>query len=45
VFFAGSGATQMRLVQQVAYLVDHGVPALVGATVVGAAGSVRGGRG
>ena len=38
VFFAGSGATQMLLVHQVAYLVDHGVPALVGATVVGVVG-------
>src|SRR5262245_37234518 len=33
VFFAGSAATQMPLVHQVAYLVDHGAPALVGATV------------
>jgi MFS family permease len=38
VFFAGSVATQMLLVHQVAYLVDHGVPALVGATVVGIVG-------
>jgi MFS family permease len=38
VFFAGSAATQMLLVHQVAYLVDHGVPALVGATVVGIVG-------
>ena len=38
VFFAGSAATQMLLVHQVAYLVDHGVPALVGATVVGVVG-------
>jgi MFS family permease len=39
VFFAGSGATQMLLVHQVAYLVDHEVPALVGATVVGVVGA------
>ena len=38
VFFAGSAATQMLLVHQVAYLVDHGVSALVGATVVGVVG-------
>ena len=38
VFFAGSAATQMLLVHQVAFLVDHGVPALVGATVVGIVG-------
>jgi len=38
VFFAGSVATQMLLVHQVAYLVDHGVSALAGATVVGVVG-------
>jgi MFS family permease len=38
VFFAGSAATQMLLVHQVAYLVDHGVSALVGASVVGLVG-------
>jgi len=38
VFFAGSVSTQMLLVHQVAYLVDHGVPALVGATLVGLVG-------
>jgi MFS family permease len=38
VFFAGSVATQMLLVHQVAYLVDHGVSALVAATVVGVVG-------
>ena len=38
VFFAGSLATQMLLVHQVAYLVDHGVSALVGATLVGVVG-------
>jgi MFS family permease len=37
-FFAGSAATQMLLVHQVAYLVDHGVSALAGATVVGLVG-------
>ena len=39
VFFAGSAATQMLLVHQVAYLVDHGVPTLVGATVVSVVGA------
>ena len=38
VFFAGSASTQMLLVHQVAYLVDHGVSALVGATIVGIVG-------
>jgi MFS family permease len=38
VFFAGSAATQMLLVHQVAYLVDHGAAALVAATVVGIVG-------
>src|SRR5262249_28317880 len=38
VFFAGSAATQMLLVHQVAYLVDHGVSALIGATVVSVVG-------
>ena len=37
-FFAGSAATQMLLVHQVAYLVDHGASALVGATLVGVVG-------
>ena len=37
-FFAGNAATQMLLVHQVAYLVDHGVSAFVGATVVGIVG-------
>ena len=37
-FFAGSIATQTLLVHQVAFLVDHGVSALVGATVVGIVG-------
>jgi len=38
VFFAGSAATQMLLVHQVAYLVDHGVSGLIAATVVGLVG-------
>ena len=38
VFFAGSLSTQMLLVHQVAYLVDHGASALVGATLVGIVG-------
>ena len=38
VFFAASFATQMLLVHQVAYLVDHGVAGLVAATVVGIVG-------
>jgi MFS family permease len=38
VFFAASGSTQMLMVHQVAYLVDHGAPAFVGATVVGVVG-------
>ena len=38
VFVAGSFATQTLLVHQVAYLVDHGVPALAAASVVGVVG-------
>lgn len=38
VFFAGSYSTQTLLVHQVAYLVDHGVPALAAAGVVGVVG-------
>ena len=38
VFFAASGSTQMLMVHQVAYLVDHGATAFVGATVVGVVG-------
>ena len=38
VFVAGSFATQTLLVHQVAYLVDHGVPALAAAAVVGVVG-------
>ncbi len=40
VFFTGNLVTQMLLVHQVAYLVDHGVPALTAATVGGLAGLV-----
>ena len=39
-YFTGNFATQMLLVHQVAYLVDHGVPAMVAATVGGAVGLV-----
>ncbi len=38
VFVTGSFATQTLLVHQVAYLVDHGVPALAAAAVVGVVG-------
>jgi MFS family permease len=38
VLFAGSASTQMLLVHQVAYLVDHDVSALIGATLVGIVG-------
>jgi MFS family permease len=38
VFFSGNVATQMLLIHQVAYLVDHGVPALAAATVGGMVG-------
>lgn len=38
VFITGSFATQTLLVHQVAYLVDHGVPALAAAAVVGVVG-------
>src|SRR5205814_281491 len=38
VFITGSFATQTLLVHQVAYLVDHGVPALAAASVVGVVG-------
>ncbi len=40
VFFSGNVATQMLLVHQVAYLVDHGVSALVAASVGGLVGLV-----
>ena len=36
--FLGSLASQMLLVHQVAYLVDHGIPALVAASVVSVVG-------
>ncbi len=39
VFFTGNVVTQMLLVHQVAYLVDHGVSALAAATVVGVVGA------
>ncbi len=38
VYFTGNFANQLLLVHQVAYLVDHGVPALAAATVGGVAG-------
>ena len=38
VFCSGNVATQMLMVHQVAFLVDHGVPALVAATVAGVVG-------
>jgi len=40
VFFSGNVATQMLMVHQVAYLVDHGAAALVAATVGGLVGLV-----
>ncbi len=40
VYFTGNFVTQMLMIHQVAYLVDHGVPALVAATVGGAVGLV-----
>ena len=39
VFFTGNVVTQMLLVHQVAYLVDHGVSALAAATVGGVVGA------
>ena len=39
-YFTGNFATQMLLIHQVAYLVDHGVPTMVAATVGGAVGLV-----
>lgn len=39
-YFTGNFATQMLMVHQVAYLVDHGVSAMVAATVGGAVGLV-----
>lgn len=40
VYFTGNFVTQMLMIHQVAYLVDHGVPALIAATVGGAVGLV-----
>jgi MFS family permease len=40
VYFTGNFATQMLMIHQVAYLVDHGVSAIVAATVGGAVGLV-----
>jgi MFS family permease len=40
VFFSGNVATQMLLVHQVAYLVDHGVGTLVAAVIAGTVGLV-----
>jgi MFS family permease len=39
-YFSGNFATQMLMIHQVAYLVDHGVPAMVAAVVGGAVGLV-----
>lgn len=39
-YFTGNFATQMLMVHQVAYLVDHGVPTMMAATVGGAVGLV-----
>jgi MFS family permease len=38
VYFSGNFVTQMLLIHQVAYLVDHGVPALTAAALGGGAG-------
>jgi MFS family permease len=38
VYFTGSYVTQMLMIHQVAYLVDHGVPAMTAATVSGVGG-------
>jgi MFS family permease len=40
VYFTGNFSTQMLLIHQVAYLVDHGVSAMVGAMVGGVVGLV-----
>lgn len=40
VYFMGNFVTQMLMIHQVAYLVDHGIPALIAATVGGAVGLV-----
>jgi MFS family permease len=40
VYFTGNFVTQMLLIHQVAYLVDHGIPALTAAALGGTAGLV-----
>jgi MFS family permease len=40
VFFTGNFVTQMLLIHQVAYLVDHGMPVMTAATLGGAVGLV-----
>jgi MFS family permease len=40
VFFMANFVTQMLMIHQVAYLVDHGVPVMIAATVAGAVGLV-----
>jgi len=40
VFFTGNFVTQMLLIHQVAYLVDHGVPVMTAAAIGGAVGLV-----
>ena len=40
VYFSGNFVTQMLLIHQVAYLVDHGVPIMTAATLGGAVGLV-----
>jgi len=40
VYFMGNFVTQMLMIHQVAYLVDHGVPALTAATVGGVVGLI-----
>jgi len=39
-FFSGNFVTQMLLIHQVAYLVDHGVPAMTAASLGGAVGLI-----
>jgi len=39
-FFSGNFVTQMLLIHQVAYLVDHGVPAMTAASLAGAVGLI-----
>lgn len=40
VYFMGNFVTQMLMIHQVAYLVDHGVPGLIAATVGGVVGLI-----